>query len=206
MSEDIARRDFFVDRTVRGAREDGVEVDAERVTRDAARDLAMLDRAKALGDIREPEKRSKLETPPPVERPRHDRVASFAQQMGATTWEAPISLSPEKQAPKLYGDDMVRATAMQARILLLMSPVPGYKLKITKDPKTGVITDCEPLGNACRYPAFANRLITEFSCFAGRRGTYAEMKYADRWRKHLRAVEDILDKSDAAVGVNWWVK
>ena len=203
MSNDLARRDSIVESTVVAARAEGRDIDAEAVGREIARNFGVIDRARSIGEIRDPEPREQKAPPPRAD---VDHAQSFAARMGSTMWQAPVSAADDAPQVQLAGNDMLRALAMKARILLLMEPVPGYKLKITKDPKTGMVTDCEPIGNACRYPAFANRLRQEFACFASRQGTYRDMKYADRWRKHLRAVEDILDKSDAAVGVNWWVR
>ncbi len=202
MSEDIARRDHFVDSTVRAARAEGREIDAEAVGREVAHNLSVLDRATATGELKVPERSA----PTPRERPAVNHASMFAARMSATMWEAPLTVEDERPTPKLTGVDAMRLLAMDKRIRHLMAPVPGYKLKVTRDPTTGEVTDCEPLGNQCQYPAFANRLFMEMACFSGARGTYAGMPYADRWRKYVRAVEDICNRSDAAVGVPWWVK
>lgn len=206
MSEDLARRDHFVDSTVRAAKAEGRDIDAEAVARDVARNLSVLDRARAMGELQDPKPRDKAAPRPTPEKPAVNHASMFAQRMGATMWEAPLTNEPERQLPKLRGVDAVRLLAMDKRIRLLMTPVPGYKLKVTRDPTTGMVTDCEPLGNQCQYPAFANRLFMEMACFARSQGTYAGMSYADRWRKYVRAVEDICNRSDAVVGVAWWVK
>ena len=193
MSEEIARRDFFVESTVRAAREGGYEVDAEAVARQAARDLSMVDRARALGDIDDGKtKRKPVEQ---AERPAVSHASAFAGRMGATTWEAPLVAENMKPLPKLYGTDALKLLAMDARIRLLMAPVPGYKLKVTRDPTTGEVTDCEPLGNQCQYPAFANRLFMEMACYSRALGTYAGMSIDDRQRKYVRAVEEVCNRS-----------
>ena len=202
MSKELARRDSIVESTVLAARAEGRTVDAEAVTNEVARNFGVIDRARAAGDLPDAKPRAKKPAQPA---PPTDHAATFAGRMGSTTWQAPL-IGDDPTQKQLRGNDMLRLIAMRERINLLMAPVPGYKIKITRDPRTGVVTDCEPIWNACQYPAFANRLAMEFACYAGCRGTYAGMTYADRWRKHMRAVENILDKSDAAVGVNWWVR
>ena len=202
MSDEIARRDYFVERSVSTARAEGYDINAEAVARQAARDLGVLDRALAVGDL-STEKR----TAPPLPKPRGNAAEGLASSIGATTWERPLGdLDNEKALPKLRGVDAVRLLAMEKRLRLLMEPVPGYVLKIERDPATGAITNCEPLGNQCAYPAFANLLLGHMFCFSRGQGSYREMKYADRWRKYVRAVEDICNRSDAAVGIPWWCK
>lgn len=202
MSDELARRDYFVERAVTSARADGDVVDAEAIARQAARDLGVLDRALAEGDLS-----TKKEAKPAAPQPRGDAAQRLASSVGATTWERPLgNADDEKALPKLTGVDAVRLFAMEKRLRLLLQPVPGYVLKLERDPLTGAVTNCEPLGNQCAYPAFANLLLGHMFCFSRGQGSYRDMKYADRWRKYVRAVEDICNRSDAAVGVPWWVK
>ena len=203
MSDEIARRDYFVERTVTSARAEGATVDAEAVARQAARDLGVLDRAISAGDLSTGKRTVTEEVP----KPRGNAAQNLAANMGATTWDRPLGeLDNERALPKLRGVDAVRLMAMEKRLRFLLQPVPGYALKVERDPTTGVVTNCEPLGNQCAHPAFANRLLGEMFCFSRGQGTYRGMKYADRWREYVRAVEDICNRSDAAVGVAWWVK
>lgn len=204
MSKEIARRDFFVGSTVRAAQAEGRTVDVETVGQEVARDLNKLDRARSLGDIKV-ESRNK-DAPKPKRDDHVNHAASFASRMGSTTWERPVGLEREKPGPKLYGTDALRTAAMAVRVEFLLRPVPGYRLKFKRDPKTGEVTDCEPLGNGCQYPEFANLLLNERWCFSKPDGSYIGLPYKDRWRKYIRAIEDICDRSDAAVGVNWWCK
>lgn len=196
MSNPLARRDWFVDNAVRAAKSVGANVDAEAISRQAAKDLQLLDAATATGDVN-------AKTTPKAEKkpaPKGDAAKKKAREVGQKTWER-TQFAEDQPLESLKGSDAIKHMAKDARIRILCKPVPGYRFKCDA---RGMID--EPLGNACAYPRFANLLFMHSAGFARGIMSYKGLSYVDRMRKYNRAVEDILDQSDAAVGFAWWVK
>lgn len=196
MSESLDRRDFFVESTVRAAKLEGREVDAEQVGREAARDLALLDKAVASGEINlNPDKPKK---PDPV--PKSDAAAKAARERGQSFIARPEG-ADDRRLPAISGVEALKLLAMDRRLRILCKPVPGYRFKCDKD---GLLD--EPIGNGCEYPLFANLVFMHTAGFSRGLMSYKGLNYEDRKRKYNRAIEDICDRSDAAVGYAWWVK
>lgn len=196
MSKDLARRDWFVDNAVKAAKSVGANVDAETVSRQAAKDLSLLDAAVAAGDVNAKTTPKEKKKPSP----KGNAAQKKARQVGQKMWEkAPTT--EDKPLEPLTGNDAIKQFAKEARIRILCKPIPGYRYQCDA---RGMID--EPLGNGCAYPRFANLLFMHSAGFARGIMSYKGLNYVDRMRKYNRAVEDILDQSDAAVGFNWYTK
>lgn len=197
MSNPLARRDWFVDNAVKAAKSIGADVDAEAISRQAAKDLSLLDAATAAGDVKTATTPKNKKKPAP----KGDAAKRKARQVGQKMWERVAPTGDDRPLEPLTGDEAVKQAAKDARILILCQPVPGYRYKCDA---RGIID--EPLGNGCAYPKHANLLFMHSAGFARGIMSYKGLSYVDRMRKYNRAVEDILDDSNSYVGFAWWVK
>ena len=197
MSEDLDRRDWLVGTAVKSGKAMGLDVSAEAVERSAARDLEIVDRMKKSGSLaqRTISKAEKQERRNEETVRGQEKVAQLAAEKDATlsVSELPAVDSPII-LPRLSGVEAEKLIAMHQRIMKICAPVEGYVMKYA-----------EPLGNQCQHPDLARRVLMHTACFARGIGSYSGLRYEDRQRKYVRAVEDICDASNGKLGP-WWVK
>ncbi len=185
----------------------GVEVRSADLEREVASDLQLLDRARAEGALgggkkRKKEQRRNYTTDPAVARPELHAEA-LARKAGGEFFARPTSggnhrahASFLKKALRgLNGVDAERLVAMEKRISLLSERGPG-RLKADQTMEQG----------PWLYPSFVMRIVTTTIAFSQKLGGYRGLTYVDRRRRFFRALEDLCNQSNAAVGFGWWVK
>ena len=196
MTDGIARRDRHVARWAETLRSQGVEFSQETLERSIANDLRLVDRAKADGRIgRKRKKAKKARTG--VARP-DLHAESQAAKIGAEFFSRSIptlQTAPVADASKLRGVEAERFFAMQRRIRILSQRGPG-RIRANQTIEQGPWV----------YPNFAREIALTTIAFEAGLGGYRELSAEDRRRRFLRALEDICNRSDAVVGVGWWVK
>lgn len=176
----------------------GVEFSYDQLLRRTAEELRLTDRAKAEGAIRRVTRtRAERDEARRTRRAARPELQAHAQarKVGGQFWAR--EAAPQAAAPALAmptGLDAERLIALMARVKLLCSRGPGEQRR------NGTIGDGPWL-----YPKFAPRLAVVMMFYARALGGYRELSYLDRQRRFLRAIEDICDESNAAVGVGWWV-
>lgn len=198
MSDPHERRDWLVGGAVRAAKAHGQEIDVDAVARQAGRDLEVVDRARASGDIGTGASR-KRKVVSPEEKPKKSNASKLddlARSKQSRIYERPLDATPEPASKVIpvRGLEAERLIAMHARVALICKPVPGYKLKSS-----------EPLGNQCQYPALANPILMHTACMARGLGRYKGLSLDERQRKYNTEIERICDLSNAVIGVGWWV-
>jgi hypothetical protein len=200
------RRDWFVAQYARRLQAAGVAVPHDAIQRQAAEDLRLVDRARAAGAIADakPAKRDEKQTGSSTERRAH--AHQLAERRGGHFYKRDqnegVILTPDGKArsnkpqrsklPKLSGVEAMRLSKLLERVALLCSKRGHVRGKCI-DEQDFV------------YPAYAKQIAHEFSTFTLGSGRYRDLSSQDKHRAYYRALTDICDRSNGAVGVGWWV-
>ncbi len=196
MSDDLARRDRLVAQWALSLKERGAPVPTETLQRITANDLRLVDRAKAdgrLGTRKKPKKwRQRREG---VARPNLHAEAQAAAMGGSFFTREVKTLVDAPRVESVSGLDAERLVAMQRRIRLLTQRGPG-RIKSNQTIEQGPWV----------YPKFANEIGMTCLAYNMRIGGYRDLNMRDRNRRFYRCLQDICDRSDAVIGVAWWVK
>lgn len=197
MSESpIQRRDWFVDRQVRTAREAGLSPDVETIARETGALLAEVDR------LAPPPKKAKPVTQDRIAaleaKKAEQQAPALADQLGGkfVARELPTKEAPRRIKPRT-GVDQERYVALCQRIKLLCKRSTKRRLRYGQDAMDQA--DFE-------YPTFAMEIVTETMNCNMRVGIYKFLSVDDCRRVRDAALERIADRSNGAVGVNWWVR
>jgi hypothetical protein len=191
----IQKRDWYVDRQVKTAREAGLTPDVEAIAKETAALLSEVDRLVV------PVKKAKPVTADRVaalEAKKTERQApALAEQLGGkfVARDLPAQDAPRRIKPRT-GVDQERYVALCQRIKLLCKRSTKRRLRYGQDAMDQA--DFE-------YPAFAMEIVTETMNCNMRVGIYKFLSTDDCRRVRDAALERIADRSNAAVGVGWWV-
>jgi hypothetical protein len=200
MADPLTRRDLHFAARANAIKAAGGEVRTDAIQRSVAEDLRLVDRAKAEGKLGQRRKAKKKHAPKFTDRPGVARpelhAEALARQSGAQFFARAVKDErPASPTAALTGVAAERMMAMQRRILLLSQRGAG-RLKNNQTIEQG----------PWLYPTFARLIVTTTVAFNAGLGGYKDLRPADRRRRYFRALEDICNKSDAAVGVGWWVR
>lgn len=195
MSDALERRDWFVDAQAKRFRAAGVTVPTDALQRQASEDLRLLDRARSEGALRARKEPRKMTVAEVLEQKRERKAEAQAATIGGEVRRRalPAKDKRRKLAP-LTGIEAQKTYAMAAR-LRLIGTRSGHRLRAGQDMEHGF-----------EFAALARAAAEETTNHDARRGPYLGASPTDRDRILFRRFEDICDKSDALVGVAWWVK
>lgn len=196
MTDGIARRDRHVARWAESLRQRGVPFSSEALQRSIAEDLRVAERAKAEGLIGRKKKTKKAKRAGVARPDLH--AEALAQKIGGEFFTRSIptvQTAPVADVSKLRGVEAERHYAMQRRIKHLSQRGQG-RIKADQTLEQG----------PWLYPTFAREIALTTIAYGACLGGYKDLNAEDRRRRFLRALEDICNRSDAAVGVGWWVK
>lgn len=195
MTDSLERRDWFVGLAARKMQAAGVSVPTEALQRQAAEDLRLVDRAKAEGALRARKDAKKLTPAEVIAQKQSLKAEAQAEKIGAHVRrrQLPVKDKQRRLAP-LRGIEAQKTYAMAAR-LRLIGTRSGLRLRTGTDMEHGF-----------EYAALARAAAEETTNHDARRGPYMGVSATDRDRILYRRLEDICDRSNAVVGVNWWVR
>lgn len=205
----FTRRALHMDRRVQSLRDMGVEVRPALIEKEVADDLRLIDRVKAEGALGG-RRKSKIKTPAKKQDTRGSLVArpelhaeALARKTGGQFYASPVNTNEThrqhsdflKRALKgVSGVDAERLVAMEKRIAMLSERGPG-RIKADQSYEQG----------PWLYPSFVRMIVLTTLAFSQKLGGYHGLRYPDRRRRFFRQLEDICNKSNAVLGVGWWV-
>lgn len=194
MSDPLERRDWFVDAQAKRFRAAGVTVPTESLQRQAADDLRLLDRARSEGALKSRKDPRKATVAEPSAQ-RELKAEAQAAGIGATVRRRTLPKADKaRRLAPLRGVSAQKTYAMVAR-LRLIGTRNGHRLRTGQDMEHGFA-----------YAALARAAAEETTNHNAGRGEYVGKTAADRDRILFRRLGDICDRSDAVVGIAWWVK
>lgn len=195
MSSDLARRDRLVANWAKSLKASGVSFSTETLERVTANDLRMVDRARAEGRLLDKKRKRKAKPHTGVARPDLHAEAQ-ATKIGGQFFARPVAtLIDASPRVSLSGVNAERTLAMQRRIRHLSQRGEG-RIKANETMDKG----------PWLYPQLAREIVMTTVAYEAGLGGYAGLNARDKYRRLRRALEDICNRSDSAVGVAWWVK
>ena len=193
------RRDLHFEARAQSLKTRGLEVRSDALLREVSEDLRLVDRARSEGLLGARPKRTKRKFVPRFTRQGVARPELHAESLAAKAG-GQFFARAVKDAPSPFPEDHVRGVdaerrnAMLKRIRLLAERGPG-RIKANQTIEQG----------PWLYPDFARQVALTCFAFNARLGGYRGLRASDRRRRFFRALEDICNRSDSAVGVGWWV-
>lgn len=194
----VQKRDFYVQRQIAVLRASGETPDVEKIAKDTASILGEMD--KLVAGAASPSPRKRESNPAEVTRKKEEgKAASIADRLGGRFRQKalPARDKPRGDIVKAAGIDPVKHAAVDARIRLLCTRSAEKRLRPGVDAMDAA--DFE-------FRKYAMEIVEETFRHELKLGDYKHLSAVDRYRRYFAQLERIADRSNGAVGVNWWVK